>query len=200
MGPATDSKSLRNAALDRPTSADITRLVTEHHDFVYRVAYRLTGSTADAEDLAQQTFLAAHRNLAQLREADAARGWLASILRNLFWKQLRKRRPSTAGSLELDLDKIPASPPDDPAVDGELLQKALDQLPAESREVLVMFYFEELAYREIAEALELPIGTVMSRLARAKRRLHELLAPKLSAPKVELARTTTEPAPKTVVV
>ncbi|MGC3966773.1 MAG: sigma-70 family RNA polymerase sigma factor [Pirellulales bacterium] len=113
----------------------------------------------------------------QLREAEAARGWLMSILRNSFWKQLRKLRPATAGSLELDLNGIPAPPAIEPIVDGEQLQKALDRLPAESREVLMMFYFEELAYREIATALEVPIGTVMSRLARAKRRLYELLAP-----------------------
>ena len=194
MGPPEGSITLGNVALDR-LPADITRLFAEHHDSVYRVAYRLCGGVADAEDLTQQTFLAAHRSLAQLREPEAARGWLLSILRHCFWKHCRKRRPLAAESLELDLNEIPALPPIEPIVDGEQLQRALDQLPAEAREVLTMFYFEDLAYRDIATSLEVPIGTVMSRLARAKRRLRELLAPQTETRQVELPHTETNGAP-----
>lgn len=149
---------------------DLAHLVAEHHQAVYRYAYRLTGSVPDAEDLTQQVFLTVHRKLDQLRSAESGRSWLFTILRNCFLKSHQKRRPIPAGSLELNVDLIPAEVPAD-EIDQERLQLALNELPDEFRVVVVMFYFEDCSYREIAEKLELPIGTVMSRLARAKRDL-----------------------------
>jgi RNA polymerase sigma-70 factor, ECF subfamily len=147
---------------------DIEQLVAEHHQAVYRYAYRLTGSVPDAEDLSQQIFLAAQQNLAQLRTAERARSWLLAMVRNGFLKTVRKRQPASAGSLELNIDNIPAQIPDDDQIDRERLQAALAELPPAFRVVVLMFYFEDRSYREIAEELQLPIGTVMSRLARAK--------------------------------
>src|SRR3954465_13407178 len=72
----------------------LAALVEEHSDLLYRYAYRLTGSAADAEDLTQQTFLAAHRHLDQLRESDRAKSWLCSILRNVYLKQVRSHHPT----------------------------------------------------------------------------------------------------------
>ncbi|HEY2837685.1 MAG TPA: sigma factor, partial [Pirellulales bacterium] len=77
---------------DNPGGAQIARLVVDHYSDVYRYAYRLSGSAADAEDLTQQTYLAAQRNLAQLRLPDNARAWLYAILRNCYLKG--RRRPS----------------------------------------------------------------------------------------------------------
>ncbi len=154
---------------------DIAQLVSEHHQAVYRYAYRLTGSVADAEDLSQQVFLAAQQKLAQLRQVESAGSWLLAMLRNAFLKSRHKRRPTLAANLELNLDNIPAEIPGDEAIDRQQLQAAIDALPAGYRVVLLMFYFEDRSYREIAAALDLPIGTVMSRLARAKSHLRSRL-------------------------
>jgi RNA polymerase sigma-70 factor, ECF subfamily len=151
----------------RPTM-DVAQLVAEHHQAIYRYAYRLTGSVTDAEDLSQEVFLVARRKLGQLREEIKARKWLFAILRNSFLKDRMRRRPVPATNLNLNLDDIPAEVPKLEDIDRERLQEALDQLPEPFRIVLLMFYFEECSYLEIAQELELPIGTVMSRLARAK--------------------------------
>jgi RNA polymerase sigma-70 factor (ECF subfamily) len=164
---------------DGVSTVDIVSLVTEHHAALYRYAYRLTGSMHEAEDLSQQTFLTAQQKLGQLRGSDRALGWLFAILRTCYLKSIRKRRPFTEGSIDFDLAEVPdeslGEEPGDAGldlegtiIDGERLQAALNELPDEFRLVLVMFYFEELSYREIAARLELPTGTVMSRLSRAK--------------------------------
>lgn len=157
---------------DKPS---IQRLVDEHLPAVYRYAYRLTGTVQDAEDLTQQVFLLAQQRVGQLREADRARGWLFAILRNAFLKMAQRNDPVTAAKFGLNLDTFAAASESGAAVDSRSLQAAIDQLPPEFRLVVVMFYFEDCSYREIAGKLELPIGTVMSRLARAKRHLRSKL-------------------------
>lgn len=160
---------------DDPVAMDIARLVDEHHPMVYRYAYRLTGSAADAEDLTQQVFLTAQKKLEQLRNVESVRSWLFTILRNYFLKECQKRRPVPAESLQLDMNTIPEEIPDQTHVDRERLQQALDELPEKFRIVVAMFYYEGCSYREIADRLDLPIGTVMSRLARAKGHLRSKL-------------------------
>jgi RNA polymerase sigma-70 factor (ECF subfamily) len=154
---------------------DMDQLVAEHHALVYRYAYRLTGSVHDAEDLTQQAFLAAHQNLVQLRERQRAGGWLCSILRNAWLKAQQRRAPLAASGLELDLQNIVEASSDAMPIDREQLQRALGELPAEFKIVLLMFYFEGLSYRAIAEQLAVPLGTVMSRLARGKAHLRTRL-------------------------
>jgi RNA polymerase sigma-70 factor (ECF subfamily) len=171
-------------------AADIARLVAEHHAWVYRAAYRLCGSVADAEDLTQQTFLSAQRALAQLREPAAARGWLGAILRTGFLKGVRKRRPLSAESHDVALDDFAGPIAEDPAIDGETLAAALAGLSDDSRLILTMFYFEELSYRDIAAQLEVPLGTVMSRLSRAKEQLRRKLAPMMEG--TDIAGTNIE--------
>ena len=160
---------------DDRVAMDIAQLVAEHHQTVYRYAYRLTGSIPDAEDLTQQVFLTAHERLGQLRRETSARSWLLTILRNYFLKSRQKRRPIPAENLQLTMNTIPAVLPDELDIDRERLQRALDELPPKYRLVLVMFYFEDCSYREIADRLDVPIGTVMSRLARAKAHLRAKL-------------------------
>jgi RNA polymerase sigma-70 factor (ECF subfamily) len=140
---------------------------------VYRYAFRLTGSQADAEDLTQQTFLVAQQKLAQLRQPERAAGWLFAICRTCFLKARAKRRPQDG---QVDVTELPAPAPEIGPVDSEQLQAALDELPDETRLILLLFYFEELSYREIARELDIPIGTVMSRLSRGKQRLRQRLA------------------------
>ncbi len=162
--------------VDERGPMDIAQLVAEHHQAVYGYAYRLTGTVADAEDLTQHVFLTAQAKLGQVRKAESVRSWLFTILRHRFVKTSRQRRPIPAGSIELNVDNIPTPVPAAEAIDREALQQALDELPPAYRAVVTMFYYEDCSYREIAENLDVPIGTVMSRLARAKAHLRSALA------------------------
>ena len=168
----TFSKAFSEA--DAPLKAanvlQVRQLADNYYADVYRYAYRLSGAAAEADDLTQQTFLMALQRVHQLREPSRAKAWLFAVLRSCFLKGCRKRVPLSAGSLELDIGMIPEEV-SELEVDSEQLQKALNELSEEFRLVLVMFYFEQLSYKEIASALEVAKGTVMSRLARAKRQL-----------------------------
>jgi RNA polymerase sigma factor (sigma-70 family) len=162
---------------DRSGATDLTALIVAHHASVYRYACRLCGCPNEAEDLTQQTFLIAQQKLHQLREPERAAAWLLAIVRSCFLKGLRKSRPTPAQDLELDVDQIADQTPELDRIDREELAAALATLPAEFRLILLMFYFEELSYQEIAGQLDIPIGTVMSRLSRAKGHLRSQLAP-----------------------
>jgi RNA polymerase sigma-70 factor, ECF subfamily len=157
---------------DRAAPLAIAQLVADYHEPLYRYAYRLSGSAADAEDLTQQVFLIAHQKLDQVRDAQCVRGWLFTVLRNCYLKGRRKGIGLPIA--ELDVNTLPADPPAE-VIDCQELQAALDTLGDEFKLVVVMFYFEHRSYREIAEQLEIPLGTVMSRLARAKTHLRERL-------------------------
>ena len=154
---------------------DVQRLVEEHYVALYRYAYRLAGSVADAEDLTQEAFCKAQMHLGQLRDATRARAWLFCILRNLYLHKLRAEKHQPCVSLA-DWQNIPEPPaPNGLPVEPERLQKVLNELPEGFRTPVILFYFEEFSYREIAEQMDLPLGTVMSRLARAKAYLRERL-------------------------
>ena len=152
----------------------IQQLVSDHYQAVYRYAFRLSGSAADAEDLTQQAFLIAQKKLHQVREVEKVDRWLFVVLRSCFLKSRRRQRPTSAASVELDVNEIPAqtSAVD---IDQERLQAAIDELPDGFRLVVLMFYFEQLSYKEIAAALDVSMGTVMSRLSRAKGRIRQRL-------------------------
>jgi RNA polymerase sigma-70 factor (ECF subfamily) len=157
----------RAAEVNGAPTPPIEELVRAYADRLYRVAFRFTGRADAAEDLVQEAFLDAHRCLGQLRSGESAFAWLVSILRRRRAKWLKgKAKVPTVSLAEVDLAAEVPDPPE--ALDEEELRVALDRLPDEFREPLILFYFEDLKYREIAEALETPIGTVMSRLARAK--------------------------------
>ncbi len=156
---------------------DLRTLVVEHADELFRYAWRLAGNAADAEDLVQQTFLIAHEKLAQLRQAESVRGWLFVVLRHAFCRQKRSAQPLPLSSIDLDVDSLSAALPEEPSIDPEELRRALDELPDDHRILLLSFYFEELSYKQIAVEQGLPIGTVMSRLSRAKNHLRRRLIP-----------------------
>lgn len=164
---------------DDPSSAEgglpsLAELIETFHAPLYRYAFRLTGQTADAEDLTQQAFLVAQRKRHQIREAERAGAWLFAVLRSCYLKSKRKNSPTTLGdgSME-DFEAVESSALH--VLDREKLQAALLDLPDEFRVVVLMFYFEELSYKEIAEQVGIPIGTVMSRLSRAKNHLRSRL-------------------------
>lgn len=151
----------------------VVELIGQHFELLYRVSYRLTGSVADAEDLTQQTFLTAQLKLEQLRQTDNAKGWLLAILRSHFFRNRRR-----ASRQPLSFEQVPE--PDcshavTDQVDSEALQAAINDLPEDFRVPLVLFYFSELSYQEIATELSIPLGTVMSRLSRAKHQLRKRL-------------------------
>lgn len=153
---------------------DVAQLVGDYHPVLYRYAYRLTGAVADAEDLTQQTFLVAQQKLGQLRQVESVRSWLFTILRNCYLKGFRRQLPMSPAGLDLCIDEIP-EPDGEAEIDRQQLQAALDTLPDDFKLVLLLFYFEEQSYQEIAEQLEIPIGTVMSRLSRGKSHLRKAL-------------------------
>lgn len=150
----------------------MTELIEQHAPLLYRYAYRLTGAVADAEDLVQQAFLLAHQRLNQLRHAGAARNWLLAIVRNVYLKSLRNR-PVGRSLEEIEEPQTVETALD--SLDVEQLQQALLELSEEFRSPLVLYYFEEFSYREIAEHMGVPLGTVMSRLARGKAYLKKRL-------------------------
>ncbi len=157
------------------TSVDLAGLIVAHHAALYRYAYRLCGCATEADDLTQQAFLVAQQRLHQLREADRAGAWLFAVLRSCFLKSLRRQRPANAATLNVEVEEFAGPMPAAEEIDRERLAAALADLPEEFRLVVLMFYFEELSYQEIAEQLEIPIGTVMSRLSRAKGHLRRRL-------------------------
>ena len=170
---------------DDARRAQIGRLVEEHHAALYRYAYHLSGCAADAEDLTQQVYLVAQQKLEQLRDCECARGWLFTILRNTYFKTQRQPQPQTAiDSIDVSLLADEAS---DPPLDRQALQEAIGALPEDFRVVVLMFYFERRSYLEIAQMLEIPPGTVMSRLARAKAYLRRWLDDGAAGEKVETA-------------
>src|SRR5204863_6275999 len=142
---------------------------------LYRYAYRLTGSNADAEDLTQDTFCKAQVHFGQLRDRSRARPWLFSILRNAYLHRVRADRQQPCVSLDGVGDLAEPVPGSLPEIDPEQLQQALSELSEVYRTPIILYYFEDFGYRDIAEQMDLPIGTVMSRLARAKAYLRSRL-------------------------
>jgi RNA polymerase sigma-70 factor (ECF subfamily) len=155
--------------------------VLPHLDLLYRVGLRLTGDPAAAEDLVQETVLKALRAWSSFRPGSNARAWLVTILRNQFINSWRKRKRAPTG---IDSESIPEQPDrNNPDPEGrffselvdETVTEALDALPDDFREVVILSDLEGLPYAEVAEALAIPVGTVKSRLFRGRRILQGTL-------------------------
>ncbi len=155
-----------------------------HLDTLYNVALRLAGSAADAEDLVQETVLKAYRSWDKYQPGTNCRAWLVTILRNTFINQFRKqsKKPATVHfeSVE-DVSVFESIRELDPAgeffheiVDDEVT-RAIQELPEDFRVPVVLSDVEGLSYGEIAEILDVPVGTVKSRLFRGRRRLQRSL-------------------------
>jgi RNA polymerase sigma-70 factor, ECF subfamily len=153
------------------------QLVQLHYEALYCYAFRLSGSAADAEDLTQDAFCQAQSKLNQLRDATRVKAWLFSILRNAYLHRIRDARREKLVPLDFvaDLPERHAEPL--PDIDPERLQEVLNELPEDFRTPLILYYFDDFSYRDIAEQMDLPMGTVMSRLARAKAHLRARLMP-----------------------
>ena len=160
--------------------AAFTRVADELYADLYRYAYRLTGRVDQAEELTQESLLRGFEQYAKLRNPERVKPWLIQILRNFFLqdKRFEKSHPHQT----MDGTSEPVSP-DVPVATGldtsgvDLLQAVLNELPEIYRSPIILYYFDDLDYRAIADLMEVPIGTVMSRLARAKEKLRERLDP-----------------------
>jgi RNA polymerase sigma-70 factor, ECF subfamily len=160
-------------------------VLLSHTDALFRYAMALSRNSATAEDLVQETCLRALSAKNQLRPGSNHKSWLFTILRNIWLNELRKR-PWKTQSLDTEFDgtasSIPESPGGDPhlhyvsKLEVELVREAIQLLPPEFSEIIILREYEELSYQEIAEVLQCPAGTVMSRLARARSRLRSILA------------------------
>jgi RNA polymerase sigma-70 factor (ECF subfamily) len=159
---------------DQQPAYDLSELVEKYYALLYRYAFRLSGSTVEAEDLTQQTFLTAQTKIDQLRDPQCVKSWLFTIVRNTFLKKIRSSGTASTLSLERVVEPADGMVVEDSLIHQEL-QAILNELPEEFRTPLVLYYFEEFTYKQIAQQMEIPIGTVMSRLARAKKHLRHRL-------------------------
>ena len=171
--------------------------LVNHLDASYNLAKWLTQNEHDAEDIVQEAYLRAIRHFDSFRGGEG-RAWLLAIVRNLCYDSMRHRsvRERTASfDEELHNPCLNSSDPEASLLQKErtgMLRQALTELPLELREVLVLREFEELSYREIADIARVPLGTVMSRLSRARRRLQEVLHASCNAGEADSENT---PAP-----
>jgi RNA polymerase sigma-70 factor, ECF subfamily len=166
--------------------ADATGI--EHLDGLYSYALVLTRNHAEAEDLVQETYVRAMQAMGRLRPDSNIKGWLFTILRNVWFNQLRKLRngPQIVG---IEVGDGGASSLVEPSKDSHDLyvskleaaqvRAAIQELPVEFREIILLREYEDLSYQEIASVLGCPVGTVMSRLGRARAKLRALLSARL---------------------
>ena len=176
-------------------------LALPHLDAAYNLARWLTRNDQDAQDVVQESTLRALRYFGSLR-GDQARPWLLQIVRHTCYGWLAKNRPAEVVSLDdsedagRDIAAPAALEPQTIAVRNDeraRINRALASLPIAFREVLVLRELEDLAYKDIARIVDVPIGTVMSRLARARALMRDALAPESLAP--EAARPVLRAVP-----
>src|SRR5580693_4112936 len=164
-------------------------LLAEHMDSAYNLARYLMRNETEAEDVVQSAYVRAISHFAGFRGGDG-RAWLLMIVRNSCYDRLRKLGASRQ---DMDFDETVHSggrqnPDPETALlraeRAELVRKSLAELPAEGREVLILRELEQLSYREISEIAGIPVGTVMSRLSRARQRLQQAVSAQLGGGKM----------------
>jgi RNA polymerase sigma-70 factor (ECF subfamily) len=160
-------------------------LAMPHFAKLYNFAHWLTQDRAAAEDLVQETYMKALRGFSSFQQGTNFRAWMYKILRNTFLTTKAGLKVSV--SLDSDGDDRPAEPAVTETPESVLLsraeietiQNALEKLPVKFREIILLCDLEEMSYQEIGQTLGIPIGTVMSRLSRARKAMRELLAANL---------------------
>jgi RNA polymerase sigma-70 factor (ECF subfamily) len=169
---------------DQSKLARFEQNILPHLDAAYNLARWLTRNEHDAEDMAQESYLRAFKFFEGFHGTDA-RAWLLAIVRNTCYTWLQQNRGrETMASFDEEIHTIEneASNPARLVLksdDREVLKEALEELPVEFREVVVLRDLEELSYKQVAEIANIPLGTVMSRLARARERLKRILCSRL---------------------
>ena len=166
------------------SAATFEELAMPLFDQLYNFARWLTHDTAEAEDLVQETYAKALRGFSSFQEGTNFRAWIYRILRNSFLSSRTGLRTMVTIDGEADENLLPAENTTPERIlieqaDRETVQQALVDLPVPFREILLLCEVEEMSYQEIAETLAIPIGTVMSRLFRARKALRDLLREKI---------------------
>lgn len=171
------------------TSWDFDSQMMPYLDSLYNTAYRMTRSAEDAEDLVQETYFKAYKYYDKFEEGTNLKAWLFKILKNTFINNYRKRKlePRSVDFAEIEdsferiVRRDNADQPADPeseyftGVLDDDVKKALDSLPYDYRMVVILADLEDFSYKEIAEILDCPVGTVMSRLYRGRKLLEKVL-------------------------
>jgi len=163
-------------------------LLDRHQGTVFNIAYRMTGSRQDAEDLAQDAFVRAYSALGEFRGESSFRTWICQIATRLCIDHLRSRKETR--ELREDL-AAPGEGSDwtGRMADGEIVAEAIRALPPHYRAVVVLRHLEHRSYQEIADTLDLPLATVKTHIRRARERLRERLAPLLRAAETKETET-----------
>jgi RNA polymerase sigma-70 factor (ECF subfamily) len=161
---------------DPKLEMEIMEQLLSHLNAAHNLALWLTRNSHDAEDVVQESYLRAFKSFRTFDGRDGRR-WLLTIVRNTCYTWLKRNRPSES-TVEFDegIHSINGDAPDPETVlmrngDSHLVRQALEELPMEFREVLILRELEGLSYKEIAQVADIPVGTVMSRLARGRKRL-----------------------------
>ncbi len=182
MDSALNTESAEIAAAARGDAASFGALVERYQEPAFRAAYLLLRDAPAAEDVAQEAFVRAYRQLHTFRRDAPFRPWLMRIVQNLALNELRarKRRGGLVERAEPESPSIAEAPDAQVAAADEAsaLLRAMDELPPDDRTVLHLRYFLELPEREIAAAIGRPAGTVKSRLHRASKRLRQVIETK----------------------
>ena len=170
---------IRAQQSDRNAFSELVRI---HAQGVFNVIYRMCGDTLIAEDAAQETFIRAWQNLSLYRPQTSLRNWLYRIAFNAAIDMIRKEKRILPNNIE-DLQLADERPGPESMLSNQeqtnLVQRAVLSLPDASRAVLVLREYEGMSYHEIANTLDIPVGTVMSRLNYARKLLKNELEPKL---------------------
>ena len=150
-----------------------------HLDAAYNLARWLAGNDPDAQDVVQEAMLRAFKFFGGFHGGNA-RAWLLTIVRNTFYTWLRKNRPMektvSIDDETLEIEDASAGQAHPQFADADAVRRAVAELPVDFREIVILREMEGFSYKEIAEMAEVPIGTVMSRLARARKLLQKRLA------------------------
>ncbi len=167
---------------------EFKKLMYPHMKLMYNMALKYCGNNFDAEDIVQETCLMAFNKFHQLKDKSKCKPWLLTILRNNFLKSYHKKknRQKLSETDYIDFLKISlmTNNPENILVKAstrKIVQKAIDQLPEKYREILLLYYMDELLYRDISKILDIPIGTVMSRLTRARGSLKVILLKQINS-------------------
>ncbi|MGL4513618.1 MAG: RNA polymerase sigma factor [Lacipirellulaceae bacterium] len=158
------------------TNADFQSVVERHGPALYRLAYRLMGDAHDAEEIVQETLRSAWTSRDRFDSTRGERAWLASILRRRVvdrWRHVGRTPPTASGDHVLDAPAAEFDPLAHEYTDA--MQQALDLLPGDMREALLLVVVGELTHQETAEALGTPLGTILSRVSRGRAKLRESL-------------------------
>ena len=164
---------------------DFEQLMLPHLDAAFNLARWLTQNNQDAEDMVQEAYLRAFKSFGTFHGVES-RAWLLTIVRNTCYSWLqRNQRLGEQTTFDDEMDSADCDGPNAEKLlmeqaDHEILHEALNALPMEFREAFVLRELEDMAYKEIAQITRVPLGTVMSRLARARKRLQQRLAKRMN--------------------